>query len=162
MRFNVISALLPFAPLAAAHGAVTSYSIGSRTYPGYDGYNKAASTGTIQRQWSTYDPVMKVTDSMVLCNGGTSAPANASIKAGQNITAIWKQWTHQQGPVMVWMYDCGASFTTCNGSGSKWFKIDQAGMWGTVMNSANWATATIYKNLKSASRPPSPRLTMIP
>ena len=33
------------------------------------------------------------------------------------------QWTHEQGPVMVWMYKCDGAFSGCNGSGKKWFKV---------------------------------------
>lgn len=66
---------------------------------------------------------MSVTDSKVMCNGGTSADLVAKVKAGGKIRAIWKQWTHEQGPVMVWMYKCSGDFKSCDGSGKKWFKV---------------------------------------
>ena len=88
------------------------------------------------------------------CNGGTSAPASATIAAGKNITAVYKQWTHEQGPVMVWMYKCAGEFSACTGDGAGWFKIDQMGLWGTNLNSNNWGTAMIVKNLKWSSEIP--------
>jgi hypothetical protein len=58
-----------------------------------------------------------------MCNGGTSADLSAKVAAGGKVKAIWKQWTHAQGPVMVWMYKCSGDFKSCNGSGKKWFKV---------------------------------------
>jgi hypothetical protein len=61
-----------------------------------------------------------------MCNGGTSADLSAPVKAGGSVTAFWKQWTHAQGPVMVWMYKCAGDFKSCDGSGKKWFKVRTA------------------------------------
>jgi len=58
-----------------------------------------------------------------MCNGGTKADLSAPVKAGGTVKALWKQWTHSQGPVMVWMYKCAGDFTSCDGSGKKWFKV---------------------------------------
>ena len=58
-----------------------------------------------------------------MCNGGTSAELSAKVAAGGKVKAIWGQWTHEQGPVMVWMYKCDGAFSGCNGSGKKWFKV---------------------------------------
>jgi hypothetical protein len=58
-----------------------------------------------------------------MCNGGTSADLFAKVAAGGKIRANWKQWTHEQGPVMVWMYKCASDFKSCDGSGKKWFKV---------------------------------------
>lgn len=58
-----------------------------------------------------------------MCNGGTSADLSAKVAAGGKIKAIWSQWTHEQGPVMVWMYKCSGDFKSCDGSGKKWFKV---------------------------------------
>ena len=46
---------------------------------------------------------------------------------GDKVSAVWKQWTHSQGPIMVWMYKCAGAFSACDGSGAGWFKIDEAG-----------------------------------
>jgi hypothetical protein len=66
---------------------------------------------------------MSITDKKVMCNGGTSAELSAKISAGSKIKALWSQWTHEQGPVMVWMYKCAGDFKSCDGSGKKWFKV---------------------------------------
>ncbi|KAH9871475.1 hypothetical protein IAQ61_005654, partial [Plenodomus lingam] len=140
---------------AAAHGAVTSYVIDGVTYPGYEGFAPATSPKTIQRQWPDYNPTLSITDRKVLCNGGTLAPLSASIAAGSKIKAIWKQWTHEQGPVMVWMYKCSTGdFSTCDGSGKKWFKIDEEGMTAPPLSGRNWGTAKVMKNLSWESKIP--------
>jgi hypothetical protein len=154
MRFGIITPALALVPLAASHGAVTSYTIGSTEYPGYNGFAPKAGDETIQRQWNDYSPVLSVTDAKMRCNGGTSAQLSAPIQAGENITAVYKQWTHQQGPVMVWLFKCAGDFASCDGSGKGWFKIDQMGMWGSVLDSNNWATAIVVKNLKWSSAIP--------
>jgi hypothetical protein len=152
MRFD----LLALAGTAAAHGAVTSYVIGSTTYPGYEGFSPASSPKTIQFQWPDYNPTMTVGDAKIRCNGGNKADLSAPITAGQNITAVWKQWTHEQGPVMVWLFKCPGEFgASCKGDGKGWFKIDQMGMWGDNLNSKNWGTAIVLKNLKWSSKIPT-------
>lgn len=77
------------------------------------------------------------------CNGGTSAALSATIAAGQNITAIWSQWTHKQGPVMVWMYKCAGAFSACDGKSKGWFKIDQMGMTAPPLSGDSWGTAIV-------------------
>lgn len=89
----------------------------------YTGFSPASSPKTIQRQWPDYNPTLTVTDRKVMCNGGTSAELSAKVAAGGKIKAIWAQWTHEQGPVMVWMYKCSGDFSSCDGSGKKWFKV---------------------------------------
>lgn len=89
------------------------------------------------------------------CNGGTSAPLSATIAAGDSITAFWAQWTHQQGPVMVWMYACNGAFTACDGKGPNWFKIDQMGMTAPPLTGTSWGTAVVEANLKWTSTIPA-------
>jgi hypothetical protein len=120
---SAVAAVALLAAQASAHGAVTSYVIDGTTYPGYEGFAPSTSPKTIQRQWPDYNPTMTVTDRKVMCNGGTSADLSAPVKAGGKVKAIWKQWTHAQGPVMVWMYKCAGDFKSCDGSGKKWFKV---------------------------------------
>lgn len=121
----------------------------------YQGFSPANSPSVIQRQWPDYNPTMTVTDSKMRCNGGTSAALSASVAAGQTVTAVWQQWTHQQGPVMVWMYKCSGAFTACDGSGQNWFKIDQQGMTAPPLTGTSWGTAVVYKDLKWTSTIPS-------
>jgi hypothetical protein len=154
MRFDALAALA-LAPLVAGHGAVTSYIIGGTTYPGFTGFSPASSPKTIQYQWPDYNPTMTVGDAKMRCNGGTSADLSAPVAAGQNVTAVWSQWTHAQGPVMVWLFKCPGDFGSCKGDGKGWFKIDQMGMWGNNPNSENWGTAIVLKTLKWSSAIPS-------
>lgn len=73
---------------------------------------------------------MSATDMKLRCNGGTSATESATAAPGDTVTAIWGQWTHSQGPILVWMYKCAGAFSSCDGSGAGWFKIDEAGFHG--------------------------------
>jgi len=156
MHFSLFSLLL--APtIVAAHGAVTSYIINGVEYAGYQGYSPQPGAQIIQRQWPDYNPILTVSDAKMTCNGGTTAPLSATIQAGQNITAVWKQWTHAQGPVMVWLYPCTSGFASCDGKGASWFKIDQLGYYGTTgkLNSEDWGTAVVLKTLKWSSKIPA-------
>ncbi|EMR66955.1 putative glycoside hydrolase family 61 protein [Eutypa lata UCREL1] len=147
-------ALLLAPALVSAHGAVTSYKIGGTEYAGYEGFSPQPGAQIIQRQWPDYNPIMTVTDAKMTCNGGTSAPLSAEITAGENITAVWKQWTHAQGPVMVWMYPCPSGFASCDGKGANWFKIDEMGLFGSNPNSEDWGTAVVLNTLEWSSKIP--------
>lgn len=97
----------------------------------YQAYSPANSRNVIQWQWPSYDPIFECSSPKLRCNGGTSATQSAAAMPGDNITAVWGQWTHSQGPIMVWLYKCpGTSFAGCDGSGPGWFKIDEAGFHG--------------------------------
>jgi hypothetical protein len=91
----------------------------------------------------------------MLCNTGTSAALNATVAAGSTVTAKWTQWTHQQGPIMIWMYKCAGAFTACDGKGKGWFKIDQMGMTAPPLTGTSWGTAVVYKNLAYTSTIPA-------
>jgi len=73
---------------------------------------------------------MSCSDPKLRCNGGRGATLWAEANPGDEVTAIWQQWTHSQGPIIVWMYKCPGEFSTCDGSGPGWFKIDEAGFNG--------------------------------
>ncbi|CAK7199263.1 hypothetical protein SEUCBS139899_001938 [Sporothrix eucalyptigena] len=154
MKTFVSAVFLVLASQAAGHGAVTSYVIGGKTYNGYNGFAPSTSGPTIQRQWPDYNPIMTSTSPAMMCNGGTSAQLSAPVTAGENVTAVWKQWTHQQGPVMVWMYKCEGDFSSCTGTDKGWFKIDQLGLTAPPLTSTNWGTAVVYKNLEWSSTIP--------
>jgi hypothetical protein len=126
---SALTTLALLAAEAAAHGAVTSYVIAGTKYPGYQGFSPN-SDPVIQRQWPDYNPTTSATDSKIRCNGGTSAKLAATVKPGDSVQAIWAQWTHSQGPIIVWMYKCSGDFSSCDGSGTGWFKIDEAGFKG--------------------------------
>lgn len=123
--------------------------------PRYQGYSPSSSPPSIQRQWTDgYNPITSVTSAKMLCNGGTSAALSAEIAAGTAITAKWAQWTHQQGPVMVWMYKCAGEFSACDGKGKGWFKIDQTGLTAPPISGTNWGTNIVYTKLAYTSTIP--------
>ncbi|KAH8598157.1 family 61 putative glycoside hydrolase [Bisporella sp. PMI_857] len=152
---SIVSAVSLLAAGASAHGAVTSYSIGGTTYPGYTGFSPATSPPTIQRQWPDYNPTLTVTDAKMRCNGGTSAALSATVPAGSQVTAIWAQWTHAQGPVMVWLFKCAGAFSSCTGDGQGWFKIDQMGMTAPPLTGTSWGTNEVMTKLKWTSTIPA-------
>jgi len=154
MKLDLLASALSLAPLVAGHGAVTSYIVAGKNYAGYDGFAPSNSPTTIERQWKDYNPVMQAGSAAMLCNGGTSAKLTAPVNAGENVTAVYKQWTHQQGPVMVWMFKCAGEFAACSGQGRGWFKIDQLGLISPPLSGNNWGTGLIYKNLKWTSQIP--------
>ena len=121
----------------------------------YEGFSPSSGPQTIQRQWPSYDPIMKVTDAKMRCNGGTSAPLNATVKAGDSVVAKWKQWTHEQGPVMVWLYKCAGDFKSCDGSQKGWFKIDQMGMTAPPLSGKAWGNGIIYSKKQWESKIPA-------
>ncbi|KAM7185857.1 Glycoside hydrolase [Naviculisporaceae sp. PSN 640] len=127
---SALSAIALLAAEAAAHGAVTSYVIAGKKYEGYQGFSPGNSKNVIQRQWNDYNPITNPADAKMRCNGGTSATLSATAAPGDKVSAIWQQWTHSQGPILVWMYKCPGAFSSCDGSGSGWFKIDEAGFKG--------------------------------
>jgi hypothetical protein len=98
---------------------------------------------------------MKVTDAKVRCNGGTSASLNATVKAGDSIVAKWTQWTHEQGPVMVWLYKCAGDFKSCDGSQKAWFKIDQMGMTAPPLSGKAWGAGIVYSKKQWESKIPA-------
>ncbi|KAF2675115.1 family 61 putative glycoside hydrolase [Microthyrium microscopicum] len=131
-----------------AHGAIVAYTIDGKEYPGYKGFQPAASPPTIQRQWNNYEPSKDIADPRTRCHGGTSAPLSAPVSPGSTIVAKWDYWPHYQGPVMVWLYACNGPFDKCDGSSRGWFKIDQVGMLGPPLSGKNWGQAKIPSEKK--------------
>ncbi|KAL1895678.1 hypothetical protein Sste5346_005149 [Sporothrix stenoceras] len=127
---SVLGAAALLVGSAAAHGAVTSYVVAGTNFPGYQGFSPGNSPNVIQRQWPDYNPILQASSAKLRCNGGTSAKLSAPVKPGDSVSAIWGQWTHSQGPILVWMYKCAGDFASCDGSGAGWFKIDEAGFHG--------------------------------
>jgi hypothetical protein len=134
-------------PLLPSHSTLTPSS--------YQGYSPAQSPPTIEWQWPSYNPILSISDPNIRCNGGTSAALNATLAAGQTVTAVWAQWTHQQGPVMVWMFKCAGAFSSCTGAGAGWFKIDQMGMTAPPLTGTSWGTAVVEAKLQWTSTIPA-------
>ncbi|KAF2809126.1 uncharacterized protein BDZ99DRAFT_477588 [Mytilinidion resinicola] len=131
---TLISIIALLTTQAAAHSAVINYVIGvqlRRLQP-------SPLPQTIQRQRPYYNFTLTVTDAKVKCSGGTSV--------GSTVKAIWGQWTHQQGPAMVWLHKCNGAFSTCDGPGQGWFKIDQMGMTAPPLTGTPWGTAVVYND----------------
>ncbi|KAJ2898010.1 glycoside hydrolase family 61 protein [Zalerion maritima] len=155
---SLVTLLGALFPLVTAHGAVTSYVIDSVTYPGYEGYSPQYGPDTIEREWTSYNPIMTPETPDITCNGGTSADLTAQISPGSTVTAKWKQWTHRQGPVTVWMYACPTStIEACTGQeGANWFKIDEMGLTvePSLLSSDNWGTSIVVDELEWTSTIP--------
>ncbi|KAF3089333.1 hypothetical protein TWF706_010450 [Orbilia oligospora] len=139
MKYLVAAALL--ASTVSAHGGVTSYNIGGTTYPGWQPYQSPSGQSTIERQYSSYDPlfIADLGKINILCNnaGATGTGKTATVAAGSDITAYWSQWTHAEGCIMVYMAKCPSS--GCNGwtgTGTSWFKINQVGLISGTMGAA--------------------------
>ncbi|KAF7981369.1 hypothetical protein HWV62_33841 [Athelia sp. TMB] len=143
LKYLALSAVL--AGKALAHGGVLSYSNAGNWYWGWQPYNSPTGQTTIQRPWSSYNPITDATDPQLACNDDGTAGAlqlTATVAAGSAITAYWNQvWPHPYGPM---------------------FKIDQSGLingtvydgvWGDgvmIAQNSSWTT-TIPKTVPSGN-----------
>ncbi|KAI0088953.1 cellulose-growth-specific protein [Irpex rosettiformis] len=143
--FTALLALASAAlPSVLAHGGVLSYSNAGNWYQGWAPYNSPTGQTTIQRPWSTYNPITDATDSQIACNDdGTSGALQltATVAAGSAITAYWNQvWPHAIGPMLTYLAQCpGSSCTGVNSNSLKWFKIDEAGLLSGTVYDGQWA-----------------------
>ncbi|KAK0738897.1 glycosyl hydrolase family 61-domain-containing protein [Schizothecium vesticola] len=74
---------------------------------------------------------------------------NATVPAGGKVAAVWQQWTHSQGPILVWLYKCYDAFSSYTGDGAGWLKIDEAGFHGDgvkIVGGGKWES-TIPQDL---------------
>ncbi|KAJ7654619.1 glycosyl hydrolase family 61-domain-containing protein [Mycena polygramma] len=141
-----LSALIALAalPKALAHGGVLSYNIGGTVYQGWSPYNTPTGQTTIQRPWSTYNPILDATDPTIACNDdGTSGALQLTAnnaKAGSPITAYWNQvWPHAYGPMLTYLAQCpGTTCTGVNANTLKWFKIDESGLISGTVGNGYW------------------------
>ncbi|RDB29253.1 Cellulose-growth-specific protein [Hypsizygus marmoreus] len=143
---------------ATAHGGVTSYVIAGQTYTGWSPYNSPSGQTTIERPYSSYDPILSATASTIGCNNnGQAGPAqlSASVAAGSQITAKWSQWTHAQGPVTVYMAKCSGSCTSSNSNSLSWFKIAETGLVSGTLPNGVWGTAQVQNTLQYTATIPS-------
>ncbi|KAH7094145.1 cellulose-growth-specific protein [Auriculariales sp. MPI-PUGE-AT-0066] len=131
MLLSVLASLVAAAVTVSAHGGVTSIIIGSTTYTGWSPYNDASNQTSIERPYSSYNPILSATDSTMSCNNNGAASAkqlSATVAAGTSITGVWAQWTHKEGPVTVYMASCGGTCTSKTSSSLSWFKIAETGL----------------------------------
>ncbi|KAH0602883.1 uncharacterized protein H6S33_008533 [Morchella sextelata] len=151
MKFSTLISTSAFlVGQALAHGGVTTYVIDGTSYPGWSPYNPATGQSTIQRQYSSYDPLYSPTDAFLKCNTPGTGPAAlvATVAAGGTVVAKWAQWTHAEGPVLVYMAKVGDAFADSDGDGLEWFKIDEAGLLSGTVNAGSWGLGEILKNLE--------------
>ncbi|KJA21525.1 lytic polysaccharide monooxygenase [Hypholoma sublateritium FD-334 SS-4] len=145
-------ALAFFAQKAAAHGGVLFYSIGGTWYNGWSPYNTPTGQTTIQRPWSSYNPIQSVSDPTLACNDdGTSGALQltaSAVAAGTKITAYWNNpWPHPYGPQLTYLAQCpGTSCTGVNANTLQWFKIDEAGLLSGSIYAGSWAAGLMITN----------------
>ncbi|KAI5777587.1 glycosyl hydrolase family 61-domain-containing protein [Geopyxis carbonaria] len=154
-----IAQILAFGLLAtsvSAHGGVAKYTWGGTDYTGWSPYNSASGQSTIQRKYSSYDPILTPVGTNIRCNNaGETSQLTASIAAGSEITATWAQWTHAEGPVTVYMAKCPGACSSFDGSGAVWFKIDEAGLMSGTVGKGSWGNTVILDTLKWTSTIPA-------
>ncbi|KAH9939349.1 glycosyl hydrolase family 61-domain-containing protein [Epithele typhae] len=144
--FTALVALASAAlPQVFAHGGVLSYKIGGTTYQGWAPYNSPTGQTSIQRPWSSYNPIMDATDSTLACNDDGKSGAlqlTATAVAGQPITAYWNQvWPHPYGPMLTYLAQCpGSTCTGVDASTLSWFKIDQSGLISGTVGNGYWGS----------------------
>ncbi|EKM58977.1 glycoside hydrolase family 61 protein, partial [Phanerochaete carnosa HHB-10118-sp] len=126
-----------------AHGGVLSYSNAGNWYWGWAPYNSPTGQTTIQRPWSSYNPITDATDPTIACNDDGTPGAlqlTATVEAGSAITAYWNQvWPHPYGPMLTYLAQCpGSTCTGVNANSLKWFKIDEAGLVSGTVYDGTW------------------------
>ncbi|KAF5324110.1 hypothetical protein D9619_011383 [Psilocybe cf. subviscida] len=146
--FAIVSFAVALATVqgVAAHGGVLAYSNAGKWYQGINPYNTLTGQVSIQRPWSSYNPIQDATASTLACNDdgsalSGSAQLTATVQAGSSITAYWNQvWPHPYGPQLTYLAQCsGSSCDSANAKSLKWFKIDQAGLLSGTVANGQWA-----------------------
>ncbi|KAF6749298.1 glycosyl hydrolase family 61-domain-containing protein [Ephemerocybe angulata] len=135
---------------AAAHGGVTSYIIDGTTYPGWQAFNTPTGQKSIGRPYSSYNPILTTSDATFACNNNgqaSSGQLNAPVKPGSTITAKWGQWTHAEGPVIVYMAKCPGACSSANSGQLDWFKISELGLISGTLAKGSWGNGQIMAKL---------------
>ncbi|KAG8954360.1 hypothetical protein FRC04_011686 [Tulasnella sp. 424] len=161
IALSALTALAAFLVTGAqAHGGVTSWSIGSTTYPGWQPYLPAAQQSvTAGRPYTSYDPILNPTAATIHCNDDGNAgpnPTSININPGDTIVGHYPQWTHAEGPVTVYLAACNAA--NCNGVNSgtvKWFKIAETGLISGTLAAGSWANGILMANLQWPAKIPT-------
>ncbi|KAF1843404.1 lytic polysaccharide monooxygenase, partial [Cucurbitaria berberidis CBS 394.84] len=155
MRFaTAFTAAASLLATSAAHGGVDVYTVGTTTYQGWSPYNSAAGQKTIQRQYSSYDPLLikDLSSVNIRCNnaGILGSGVTGTVAAGEKLKAHWKQWTHRPASIMVYMAKCPSA--DCNGwdgAGKVWFKIYHQGLISGTQNAGIWAGDSLVDTLEA-------------
>ncbi|TFK66807.1 cellulose-growth-specific protein [Pluteus cervinus] len=147
-----------FVTRALTHGGVTSYVVDGTPYTGWQPYNSPTGQSTIERPYSSYDPILNVSASTFSCNNNGASGGgqkSATIRAGANVTAKWSPWTHALGPVMVYMAKCPGSCTSTNSNDLSWFKIYERGLLSGNIATGAWGLGEVVKTLSVTSTIPA-------
>jgi hypothetical protein len=82
----------------------------------------------------------------MICNTpGTPAAQIATVAAGSKVTAYWNSYSHDTGPIIVWMTECNTDCRTWDGRGGKWFKINEAGLISGTVGHGRWGSGEMIK-----------------
>ncbi|KAI0751157.1 glycosyl hydrolase family 61-domain-containing protein [Daedaleopsis nitida] len=132
-------------PQVLAHGGVLSYKINDQIIQGWAPYNSPTGQTSIQRPWSSYNPITDPTDPTISCNDDGMSGAlqlSTSVPAGSPITAYWNQvWPHPYGPMLTYLAQCpGSTCTGVNSASLKWFKIDESGLLSGTIGDGYWGS----------------------
>ncbi|KAL2261150.1 hypothetical protein VTK26DRAFT_4624 [Humicola hyalothermophila] len=111
MTPRLLAALATISAPVLGHGGLANYTVGDTWYRGYDPSTPASEQlgqpWMVQRQWASIDPIFSVTDPHIACNNpGTAPPSYITIRAGDNLTAVYWYWLHPVGPMTVWLARC--------------------------------------------------------
>ncbi|KZS96273.1 cellulose-growth-specific protein, partial [Sistotremastrum niveocremeum HHB9708] len=125
----------------AAHGGVLSYSNAGNWYWGWAPYDTPTGQTSIERPWSTYNPITDATDPQLACNDdGTSGALQltATVEAGSAITAYWNQiWPHALGPMLTYLAACpGSTCTGVNSNTLEW--VNECGLISGTVGDGSW------------------------
>uniref|UniRef100_A0A8H7Y2G1 AA9 family lytic polysaccharide monooxygenase n=1 Tax=Psilocybe cubensis TaxID=181762 RepID=A0A8H7Y2G1_PSICU len=159
--FNVASiAVLSsfFVSQVAAHGGVIAYVINGQNYQGWQPYNSPVGQSSIGRPYSSYDPILSTSSGSLSCNNNGQASGSqlsATVPAGSTITAKYSQWTHAEGPVMVYMANCNGPCSSANSNSLKWFKIDQTGLISGTVGKGKWGNGLVMDTLQYTTKIPA-------
>jgi len=112
-------------------------------------YNSPNGQNTIEREWGTFNPIEQPQNQAIICNTpGTPARRSATVPAGSVIKAHWNQYSHNVGPLIIWMAECPGSCDAWNAKNGRWFKIDEQGLLSGTVGKGNWGSGSmIAKNL---------------
>jgi len=137
----------------SAHGGVLSYANAGNWYWGWQPYNSPTGQTSIQRPWSSYNPIQGATSATIGCNDDGTPGAlqqTASWAAGSQVTAYWNQiWPHNTGPVLTYLANCNGNCTSVNTNSLKWFKIDEAGLISGTVYNGSWAAGKMIADNSS-------------
>ncbi|KAH9481140.1 Cellulose-growth-specific protein [Psilocybe cubensis] len=165
--FNVASiAVLSsfFVSQVAAHGGVIAYVINGRISSTYKRLYKAKACfqdKTIKDGNHTTpllaNHLLDAPTSLSCNNNGQASGSqlSATVPAGSTITAKYSQWTHAEGPVMVYMANCNGPCSSANSNSLKWFKIDQTGLISGTVGKGKWGNGLVMDTLQYTTKIPA-------